>query len=401
MKRTQWIILSTFLCGIVISLSVAVPSGTACFPEIVNDQIGFFHPTDDNHPAFEELVIIGSHGYVSDADLKGLRLISLAVPTSPYETGHAHVNGTPYALDVSNNIAFLRVNASNGVIECIDVSSPVSPHPTGHFPEGLICNDFDVEGNYLYLANGTSVVVLNIANPNLMIIEDSIDIGGSVQSIQYFGGYLYISNWSTQKWIQIIDASTPSNLNLLGSIDVGNYYPSDFAVVGHILYTSGRNYSISAPDGGTVQSFNITDKMHPLAMDSIVTGGISTSGIAISGNTLYTGACKMGLVLINITSPTDLQPIGHYIAYQTQYCGGEYYAQYPHLYSPTGYHNLVVFLSINCGLHIVDVNNPEFKINTTPTTTDNGLPIGINNWYILPIIAITAGILVIRYRRRA
>ncbi len=310
--------------------------------------------------AFEDVQIINKTAYISDAQLPGLRVVSLVDPANPSQIGSATTSDTVYELVVRNDIAFTRVGPHH--IECFNVSTPSSPVATGDFDIYNVTSDFDVEGTELCLGNGSDLVLLDITNINAPVERDRIALGGT-SSVDIEGDFVYVGVTvsATVHYLKVINATVPTNIVEIASLSLGSYYIGSMLLSGNTLYTSGRDMALAQPTGGTVKTFDVSNKTAPAKIGEINAGGINNVGLLLSGSSLFTGACAKGLVVIDASNPSSLQPVGFYNNYQDA-CGGAHYAMYPQSLVDATLGKLVVFVSMGCGLNIVAFNSFDLPI---------------------------------------
>jgi hypothetical protein len=339
-------------------------SGTS-YQELSNSLVSSWKPASTT-VAFEDVQIVNNIAYITDFQLPGLRVVSLADPASPSQLGQAYTTGGVYDLIVKNNIAFTRVGPNH--IECFNIATPASPFATGNFLTYTGVSDFDVSGTKLCLGNGSDLVLLDITTLGAPVELDRLTLGGSL-SVKIEGNFIFacVTVSGTAHYFKIINATVPGSLVEIASVALGGYYIDSMLISGTTLYTSGRDYALAQPTGGTVKTFDVSNKTAPVKIGEITTGGISSVGVMLLENNLYTGACAQGLVIINASNPASLQPVGFYNEYQST-CGGESYALHPQSLVDATRGKLVVFVSMACGLNIIAFNGFDFPSSTDTIT---------------------------------
>jgi hypothetical protein len=312
---------------------------------------------------FEDVEINGTYAYVSDASLPGLRVISLANPSNPSPTASRTVTGAiSYEIEIANDVAYLRVvEDQDWNIEYIDISSPASPVYKGLLDLGY-ARGFDASETTLFVNNYTEIISFNFSNVESPVELDRLNLTEFVESLTFIEDYLYICTTTHQ--LKIVNATDPSNLNLISSFDLGEYYAQSYFIEENVLYTSGLISTKTILHRAHVKSIDISDKTNASFLSDIFIDGINGVGIAIHDNKLFAGACAEGIVVVDITDPSSLQAIGFYDDYQDIYCGGsKHYALYPKLYEDATLGNLLVFTSMGCGLNVISIDNLEFELS--------------------------------------
>ncbi len=332
------------------------------FKEIKNAHIGHYQPSGVS-VMFEDVEINGTYAYVSDASLPGLRVISLADPSNPSLTALRTVTGaSSYEIEIANDVAYLRVvEDQDWNIEYIDISSPASPVYKGLLDLGY-ARGFDASETTLFVNNYTEIISFNFSNVESPVELDRLNLTEFVESLTFIEDYLYICTTTHQ--LKIVNATDPSNLNLISSFDLGEYYAQSYFIEENVLYTSGLISTKTTLHRAHVKSIDISDKTNASFLSDIFIDGINGVGIAIHDNKLFAGACAEGIVVVDITDPSSLQAIGFYDDYQDIYCGGsKHYALYPKLYEDATLGNLLVFTSMGCGLNVISIDNLEFELS--------------------------------------
>lgn len=334
------------------------------FKEIKNAHIGHYQPSGVS-VMFEDVEIKGTYAYVSDASLPGLRVISLADPSNPSHITSRTVTGVnSYEIEIANDVAYLRVTDQDTDIVYFDISSPTSPVYEGSLDLGD-ARGFDASGTTLFVNNYTEIISFNFSIVNSPVELNRLNLTEVGQSLTFIDNYLYVCTATTGSYrLKIVNATDPSNLNLLSSFDLGEYYIQSYFVENNVLYTSGLNSTRTVSHRAHVKSIDISDKTNPSFLSDIFIDGINGVGIAIHDSKLFSGACAEGIVVVDITNPSSLQAIGFYDDYQDIYCEGKkHYALYPKLYEDATLGNLLVFTSMVCGLNIISIDNLEFELS--------------------------------------
>ncbi|MBA7567131.1 hypothetical protein ES708_08831 [subsurface metagenome] len=363
MKQKRSIFIFVFLISSIFIFTSIKYAYAAEFKEIVNAHVGHYQPSGVS-VMFEDVEINGTYAYVSDASLPGLRVISLADPSNPSLTASRTVTGeNSYEIEIANDVAYLRVVDQDYDIVYFDISSPTSPIYKGLLDLGY-ARGFDASGTTFFVNNYTETISFDFSDVDSPVELDRLNLTEVVESLAFIDNYVYVCTATNQ--LKIVNATNPSNLNLISSFDLGEYYAQSYFVEGNVLYTSGLNSTRTVSPERThrahVKSIDISDKTNPSLLSDIFIDGINGVGIAIHDNKLFSGACAEGIVVIDITNSSSLQAIGFYDDYQDIYCEGDkHYAMYPKLYEDATLGNLLVFTSMGCGLNIISIDNLEFE----------------------------------------
>lgn len=293
-------------------------------------------------------------------------MISLADPSNPSLTASSVVTvATTYEIEIANNIAFLRVMENQDYdIEYIDISTPSTPV----YKNLLDLNHtrgFDAVGNVLYVNNGTDLITFNITDVDNLIELDRFDLNEYGQSLAFIDGTIYTCTSTNQ--LKLINATDPSNLELISSLNLNDFYVDSFLRNGDILYASGfDSLKSDLPERahrGYIIAIDVSNQSDPTPFTELYIDGINGVGLAYYDDKLFVGACAEGIKVIDISNPSVLEAVGYYDDYQDLYCSGEYYALYPNHYVDGTLGNLILFVSSSCGLNIIKADGFEFEFS--------------------------------------
>lgn len=361
-NRTKKMILSSIFLTSLVLIASAQLVHAATFKEFKDALVGFYKPTTHS-PAYENVVVVGSYAYLVDADINETIVLNINNPSNPTFYSSIKTTIRPYKLLINGSTAFVRImNSTHRLIECFSITNPASLVKVGNIPYNFV-DDFDVRNNYLVVVNDSDVISVDISDIDNVVEQDRIYIEGAY-SIMYSGDYIYIANRisATENYLKIIDATDVSDLILIGSLSLGSMAINSFALSGDILYLGCYDLSLEAEHRGNFLTVDVSDKSSPALLDTIFTDGINVVGIQVSENVAYIGACKGGLKLLDVTNPSDIKPLGVYNDYQDIVCGGEYQCWSPYLVEDATYGKLVYFVSMNCAMVIVKVDNIKYDI---------------------------------------
>ena len=334
--------------------------------QIINANVGHY-PSSTLSVSFEDVEIHGNYAFVSDFNLPGLRVISLTDPSNPSLVAEETIAGSgSYEIEIANNIAYLRVKENQGFdIEYFNISTPSTP-----VYEGLLelnhTSGFDAFETTLFVNNDTDIISFNFTDIDNPVELDRLDLNGSGQFLTYIENYTYTCTSDHQ--LIIVNATDPSDLTLVSSTSLGNFTAHSFLIDGDTLYVSGLDSTKTVlPERAHrayIIAIDISNKSDPTPFSEIYIDGIDGVGLALLENTLFAGACAEGIKVVDITNPSSLRSLGYYDDYQDLYCdGGADHALYPKLFDGGTYGNLLVFVSMGCGLNVISVDGLEFEFS--------------------------------------
>lgn len=174
-----------------------------------------------------DLRVAGHFLYMAIPDITDeVRIFDLTQPTSPQLVAvWRHQDGSigDFKLTVSENTAYVMLDDG---VHVINLTEPTAPTAIALFPR--VAEDFDVVGNYGYLASG-GLHVVDLTNIKNMVevakteqpvaIRNGIESVGSLVDVEIVGNYAYAA--ADSAGLQIVDISnplTPTVVSLLTTI---------------------------------------------------------------------------------------------------------------------------------------------------------------------------------------
>ncbi len=131
-------------------------------------------------------------------ELSQMQIIDVSDPFHPILKGLFDFNYGITNLRVLNDTAYVTNHYD---LWLVDIADPDSPKEIGHIETPECANDITVEGDYIYIADGSCMtpylnswlLVINKSDPTSMFIEDSIRIMGACTHIKSDNKYVYIN----------------------------------------------------------------------------------------------------------------------------------------------------------------------------------------------------------------
>lgn len=260
--------------------------------------------------------ISGNYLYVADGT-SGLKILDVTDKTNPTLLGSIDYNAGVYdwqssykKVIVSGDYAYV---AAYKYFYVFDISDPTNISQTGTFTCAAGCNDFDLDGNYVYLANSYyGLEILDISTPsNPTEVGSYNDITGSLASITDVvksGNYAYAiksdntDSSSTDK-LYVYNVSTPSAPSLLSSISYNddtdtNLIPRGISFDGTYTYSHLQGqiqvHDVSDVNSPTFYSFIETNGMsyHSTIREDYIFAANRSSGIQIIDSNLLKSVSK-------------------------------------------------------------------------------------------------------------
>lgn len=164
----------------------------------------------------ESVVVQGKYAYIAGTGDDTVVVVDISEPYNPSYVGkitHDGINTFLDAVDslkVEGNFLYAGSNVSN-ILQIIDVSNPKNPQPRASYdgsgssiwgePMGM-----EVAGNYLYVDAGFGIFVLNVSNPDSILLVNAQTVGGgafnslmSDRSLAVKGDEIYTINYQSDR----------------------------------------------------------------------------------------------------------------------------------------------------------------------------------------------------------
>lgn len=280
------------------------------------------------------VLVKGNYAYVADWE-SGVQIIDISSPRSPQVVAFVDTADRALDLAVSDNGRTLFIGGFRSLYS-IDISNPSRPTIVQRVNNDRFgSQSLYLEGSRLYIAAGRALAVIDVTDPAAMTLMGEYDLGGflGVDDMYVVGGIVYLANGG----LKIFDASTPSNIRLLGSMDT---VANGLFVVNDILFiAAGRDgvRAISVANPASLIEVNTFGPSHDLMQRREV------DSIFVLDNMAYVGARRTVQVwdIRDLASPELLG--------QTR--------------SRTDTDSLVVqdklaYVVGNNGLEVIDINDP-------------------------------------------
>ena len=187
--------------------------------------------------------------------------------------------------------------------EVYDISNTASPVLTATYPDGFTGLPFHDDGALLY---GNSVKPFCIVDPSIPPhdpVLDELNIGTEVWEISVIGDTAYVVTKDDR--FLIIDASDPSDLQIIGTYATPTSYCTKFDVVGDLVFLTA-----GCPGEGPMEVIDISDPSTPTLIGSYGDPGQAFRDVRVVGDTAYLAANPTGLYIVDVSDPTTPALLG-------------------------------------------------------------------------------------------
>jgi len=285
----------------------------------------------------------------------GLQIWDATTPANPVMLSDWYFAGEKgISVDVSDHV--VAATDATGRLKVFDISDPQNPTLANELTGFGINADvaFQKRGGtrYCFVAGSSGLRVVNIDNPFRPEVIDELNLAGDPRSLSFFGDSLVVL--SDNFGIQVVDASDPSNLSLIGSkaIDLNRMY--NVTTNGEIAVVVTREdgflvYDLSdptAPDSLTQLTIPISGDNVYVFKDGILNGDLLYLAVEISGNPAGTAE---GINVFDLSTPTSPQYVGD---------DADVYETFSDMHYADGKVYATQWSSNSKGVHIIDVSNP-------------------------------------------
>ena len=268
-------------------------------------EVGSYAVGDSAHGVF----ISGNYLYVADSNA-GLLILDVTDKTNPTLVDSIYYNAGVYSWQsdydkviVSGNYAYVTAYKYFYVF---DVSDPSDIIHHGTFTCSSNCYEFDLDGNYVYIANTSAGLrILDISDPSnptqAALLDDASGCCTGINDVVKSGNYAYATRYDNSSGneldrLYIYDVSDPTSPSLLSYSDYSKNYddthaPDAIAFDGTYVYSSLW---------GVIQVHDVSNVNSP-ALHAFIEPNANTYQIDISGDYLFfqTGVVEFKLLILN------------------------------------------------------------------------------------------------------
>jgi uncharacterized repeat protein (TIGR02543 family) len=245
---------------------------------------------------------------------------------------------------VNGNYAFVASGSKS--IGIYDISNPAGPVLLKAITTTQNIKRIAVAGNYLYVTENYSLETIDISNPANAVIVNAIYINDIFNDIAVYNDYLFITGYSGIGIVSIANRAAPVYLKKISECGI---FMTNLCVQGQQLYASmfydGLNViSIANPENPVlVSSTQLNTNLYDVkvrgnyaylvgqslvaivnisnAVSPVIVGKYSKfanpenvyNEITISGDTAYVQSKDKGVLLLNISDPTNIRPVDYFL----------------------------------------------------------------------------------------
>ncbi len=287
----------------------------------------------------------------------GLRVMSVADPTSPFEVGHYDNPGISLCVAIIDTDCVYLPDSGSGV-HVISIADPAHPAEVGFLNTPSHVNGIAAAGQYAYVAEGEDLLVVSVVDPVNPVIIARCDSSGAENDVAVSGDYAYaVDSNRGLRVISVADAAHPFEVGRCDLTDARSVAVSGgYACVGG--YRRVSVISVSDPANPTnVGSYAFREALRDVEMD----GGI-----------VYAAVDADGLRVVSIEDPAHPLEVGHYKEIG-QACGVSLAGGY--IFVADGGAGLLILQYYGAGVQET-MNDERVSMNVGPTIVRGVLRMG-------------------------
>lgn len=255
----------------------------------------------------QKIFVAGNYAFLAThSDAQEIVIVNVSNKQAPAVAGSFNLPSGSNATALSIFDNKLYAGTVSGYFYVLDITSTTTPVLIGSYNIGsAVINDIAVSGTRAYLAtskDAKEIIALDISNPSSITQAASFAIAGSpnAASLDYNLGKLYVvtNHLSGRPDFYVFDVSQPSDISLLGSVELGPSHDSvsvyyDLAFVGTKSSTEG------------LITVDITNPANPSKILSFNTGA-AVAALSTNSDRIY--AASLGTTRkVSIVDPHYLE----------------------------------------------------------------------------------------------
>ena len=173
----------------------------------------------------------------------------------------------------------------------------------------------DTQNDLVFMTTRNSCLILDIDDPYAPSLLAEYDKGNPARRIERDGDLLAITGDRDVNLVDISNPSTPTNLSVIHA--PVNYTVADVALLGDyaLVAVHPDQYAEADLNYRVLHSYNISDPENPTELDLYRRFGFQSYSMNIHNNIAYVINPTSGIVLVNVTDPTNLTPLGILIGF--------------------------------------------------------------------------------------
>jgi hypothetical protein len=238
--------------------------------------------------------VVGNYAYIADY-LEGFKVISLEDINNPELVGFSQYWGLEY-VTIYGEYAYIG-GYGVGSIKILSIEDPTNPIEVGSYHWGLT-EDLYIYNLYAYVAldytgGAGGLGILDISDPIHPTEVNRIDLEGTAWEIEIAEPYAFVA--SETAGLAVLSIEDPTNPVELSY--VGDYFSYRLDVSDDFLYVFGIDY---------LSVISISDPYHPLEVGHYHNEDHTAWDILVSGSTAFVAQTDAGFIIYEYYGPTSI-----------------------------------------------------------------------------------------------
>ena len=255
-------------------------------------------------PGFANSVAVnGNYAYVA-AGSAGLQVVDVSNRNTPVIAASLKLAGNANGIKVVGNLAF--VATGSGGLYIVDVTNPLVPALLGNLPTADAL-DVCIQGDIAYIANGTNLILANVADPSVIQTIATLPLAGLVRGVSVDPHRGLAAVAADVSGMYIVNISNPSQPVQVAQLATGDAH--QVAIQGNYVFVADY-HSLSTPYQNSLVSVDISNPSSPLVVSSITNQSLGgnlndlalSSGLALAADVVFVN----GIPITDISDPTNL-----------------------------------------------------------------------------------------------
>ena len=264
-----------------------------------------------------DIEVVNDVGYVTgtkNSQGDEFFILSLANPINPVLAGSYEFNDDIYAVSVSGSFAYLATAKTDQELAVFNIANPAAPTPAGGSgTPGVAALDVTVVGGLAYVGvrnnNGPELYIYSVATPSNPSLLGTLEVGKDVSAISVGGTRAYLAVTSTgqtdAKSLLVVDVGNPANPSELGS------YVTELAGAKgkSVFYAGGIVHLTTSANAGSVPEYYLLDASDPTNISLLGSLDVQHAVNAVETGTgfalLATDTNPKAVMIVDITPPTS------------------------------------------------------------------------------------------------
>jgi hypothetical protein len=243
-----------------------------------------------------------SDGYAYVADYHDLQVVDVTDPHNPQVVASMKTAGFAWGVFVSDGVLYVGEEYWDGC-EAVDITDPLQPRVLGAIKLQGPCYSVAASGTLVYVSicdYGLQVVDFTYPQTPRILGSSCMPSSSRTYGVTVSGNFAWLTGDypypDPHGFVEVVDVTHPESPPVSGNLDFPGC-PGDVAVSETYAYVALRCSS-------GLQIVDVSDPRRPALKGSVVTGG-SPAGVAVSGVLGCLAAGDRGLIVVDVSSPSD------------------------------------------------------------------------------------------------